>query len=226
VEEIILNSSFFAWFGDQPGREKITIGTDRKGHHYTMMYNGREKTINFHKTFELANGKKDYEPICEISWFSFLRIIAAVNQSTIELLKKFWIGNRINLGKLHRHDMIAFPFSGSELRTEDLFDITRKRKILLKKNIAIKPFFDDSLYPEELLGSEHPGFLIYSTKRNHLKFQGFIFKAQGDPRARSFYFVSKHSFSKYRAELSFGLRNTLSKINFRGKEKVLEYLAL
>jgi len=60
--------NFYLWFGDQPGREKISFGGGEAGVHYTIIFKGDKRVVDIHKTIELADGKKDYEQILEMRW--------------------------------------------------------------------------------------------------------------------------------------------------------------
>ncbi len=61
--------NYFMWINDQSGREKITIGTGERGHHYTILFKERSRVIDVHKTIELANGKKKYIQFFEMRFY-------------------------------------------------------------------------------------------------------------------------------------------------------------
>ncbi|MHB1922349.1 MAG: hypothetical protein ACYCOO_08945, partial [Chitinophagaceae bacterium] len=100
--------NFFLWFGDRPGKEKITIGGDEPGIHYTILFKGDKRVVDIHKTIELPNNKKQYEQILEIGFFTCLRFLLTFNNANHNTLSQFLFSNRINLGKLGHHKLILF----------------------------------------------------------------------------------------------------------------------
>ena len=132
--------NFYLWFGDQPGREKISFGGGEAGVHYTIIFKGDKRVVDIHKTIELADGKKDYEQILEMRWFTLMRFIVTFHKVNIYLLRKFWFANRINLGKLGHHNLILFPLTPDDSKTELFIDTKRKKKLRFRKEIPVEPF--------------------------------------------------------------------------------------
>ncbi len=216
--------NFFIWFGDQPGRGKITIATGDYGYHYTLLVDQRRRVINIHKTIENDNGQKKYEQLFEMSFYTFLRYAVLFNKADIQLLKKYWLSKRINIGKLCRYNSILFPLTEDESVAKHFIDQKRKKQIRFKKEISIELLLNLYKYPEEIYDSLHSVFWIYSLRRGRCRQQGFIFRHPQDKRRRSFFYVTKRNFAKYKKEVAATLFTILQKLDFKYKEEVLEYM--
>lgn len=217
--------NFFLWIGDQPGREKVTIGLGEKGVHYTIVFKESKQLFDLHKTIELPNGEKKYEPISEMKPFTLVRILASLHGSQAYLLQKFWLANRINLGKLGHHDLMLFPLEVSEEDATHLIDNKRKRQIKLKKQIPIEPFKKLFIHPHEIATCPYRSFWVYSSKRGNLGLQGFIFQLTGDKRTHSFYFVSRKQLNAFIRANHLEILKILSSLQFVNKQVILAELS-
>jgi hypothetical protein len=183
--------NFFIWFGNKPGQEKITFGRGEAGVHYTIIFKGNKRVVDIHKTIELSESKKEYEQILEMSWFTFMRFIILFHKSTLCLLRKFWFTNRINLGKLGHHNLVLFPLTLDDRKSELFIENKQKKKIGFRNEISVTSFREMFFYLAEVPYSKQKSFWVYSTKKGILKQQGIIFQHEGDLRTRSFYFITK-----------------------------------
>jgi hypothetical protein len=216
--------NFYLWFGNQPGREKITLGGGDAGVHYTIIFKGNKRVVDIHKTIELADGKKDYEQILEMRWFTLMRLIATFQKVNIYLLRKFWFANRINLGKLGHHNLILFPLTPNDSQAELFIDNKRKKKLRFKKEIPVGAFLEMFLYPHEVLNSKQKSFLAYSTKYGRLKQQGLIFQQESDKRTRSFYYITSKQFRSFIRANQVAIFNILNCLDFTNKRAVMTHL--
>ncbi len=216
--------NFYLWFGDQPGREKITFGGDEAGVHYTIIFKGNKRVVDIHKTIELADGKKDYEQILEMRWFTLMRFMITFHKVNIYLLRKFWFANRINLGKLGHHNLILLPQTLNDSKVELLIDNKRKKKLRFRKEIPVELFREMFLYPDEVPDSKQKSFWVYSTKKGKLKQQGLIFQHEGDKRTRSFYFIASKQFRKFKRDNQVAMFDILHRLDFTNKSAVMAYL--
>lgn len=216
--------NFFMWFGNQPGRGKITIGTGEYGYHYTLLVDQKRRVINIHKTIENENGQKKYEQLFEMGFYTFLRYAVLFNKVDIHLLHKYWLSKRINIGKLCRYNCVLFPLTEDENVVKHFIDQKRKKQLRFKKEISIEPLLNLYKYPGETHNSDYSVFWVYSMKHGKYKQQGFIFRHPQDKRRRSFFYVTKRDFAKYKKEVAITLFNILQKLDFKYKEEVLKYM--
>jgi hypothetical protein len=215
--------NFFIWFGNKPGQEKITFGGGEAGVHYTIIFKGNKRVVDIHKTIELAESKKEYEQILEMSWFTFMRFIISFHKSTLCLLRKFWFTNRINLGKLGHHNLVLFPLTLDDRKAELFIENKRKKKIGFRNEISVTSFREMFFYPAEVPDSKQKSFWVYSTKKGILKQQGIIFQHEGDMRTRSFYFITRKQFRKYMRANQEEIYNILNRLDFTNKPAVISY---
>jgi hypothetical protein len=216
--------NYFLWFGDEPGREKITIGDGESGFHFTILFNSKERVINVHKTFELANGKKEYVQLFEIKFFTFLRFMARFILVNNYLLRQYWLANRINLGKLKKYGLIVIPTTENDADADKFVSLKRRKKLKMKKAIEVKDITDLFIEPNEIIDLSAKSFWLYSTKRGSLKMQGIAFKLPGDNRKRSFFFISKKNFATFRKQTAISIFNILKDLDFQNKQQIIGYL--
>ena len=225
MKEIALDTSgFYIWFGNKPKLGKITIGTGEDGSHYTILINEYKRVVNIHRTIECVSGKK-YEQLFEMSFFTFYRFAALFNKIEISLIQKYWLSHKINVGKLGRHDLLLFPFIEDETAAKDFIDNRRQKRLRFKREIPIEAIINNAVFPDELPDSKGKFFWVVSTKRSKCKSQGFIFRISNDPNIRSFFFVSKKNFAKYKRESAMVMFNVLRQLDFKYKNDVLLYMS-
>lgn len=147
--------NLFIWFGDQPGRGKITIATGEYGYHYTLLIDQKRRVINIHKTIENDNGQKKYEQLFEMSFYTFLRYTVLFNKADIYFIHKYWLSKRINIGKLRHHHCILLPLTEDESVVKHFIDQKRKKQLRFIKEISIQPLLNLYKFPDEIHDSAY-----------------------------------------------------------------------
>jgi len=225
MQTISVNAgNFFLWFGNKSGRGKITIGTDEDGSHYTLLIDEVKRVINIHKTYEGKNRPKKYEQIFEMSFFTFRRFIVLYKRTDLNLLEKYWLAKRINIGKLKRHDTILFPMVEDEGFAKNFVDIRRSRKIKLRREIPLEPLLTIQKFPDEIPDCKESVFWVWSTRRGRMRNQGLIFRHPLDKRERSYFFLTKKNFARYQRDSAITLFNVLKQLDFKYKNTVIGYM--
>lgn len=207
-----LNGAFIA-IGDKPGLEKIVIGVG-SGIHYTILFNKRDKIINIHKTFEQAANPSKYEQLLDIPFFTFCRLMVTTREENHLLLQKFILSQRLGIGKLCRHNRLAFPLFPDDTQAS-VFLHKRKKKIAAKSQIAAGPFRELFLYPYEISPEDNQFFWLYANKRGHLTLEGLIFKPTKDYPFQKYCFVNQRNFLRYQRALQMKMLTKLENLNFR-----------
>lgn len=215
--------NFFIWLGDQPGREKLTIGGFEPRVHYTFMNRANLRVLDIHKTYEHRNMKKEHESILQMRYFTLLRFIVSYRRVYMKLFRQFWFVRRINLGKLKRNRVILFPVNISASQEEIFFDMRRRKKIKVRKEIRSELIMDMLISVDELVERSQTSFWVYSTNKESLKQNGLIFQLSCDNRMSSYYFISVKEIKRFIAELQVEMVRILQGLDFKGKSIALEY---
>lgn len=214
-------SGVFVGIGDKPGLEKIVIGVDA-GIHYTILFNKRDKIINIHKTLEQPTDPSKYKQLLDIPFFTFGRLLVAIRKENHPLLQKFMLHQRVGIGKLCRHHLIAFPLSPDDGQASILFH-KRKKKIVAKSQITVESFRQIFLYPDEIPPESNQSFWLYANKRGHLTLEGLIFKPTKDYPFQKYCFVSQRNFLQYQRALQMKMLTKLETLNFKSPFLELAY---
>lgn len=224
MQEIHTNTNgFFLWIGDAPGRNKITIGTGEEGVHYTLVIKEDKKVIDIHKTIEKKSGK-EYEQLFEMSFYSCMRLFALLKRSELQFLHEYWLKRRINIGRLGHYDMVLLKMTEDENIAGQFVDLKKKKRIRLKKSIAVSALDSLLVYPDELYTATESAFWVFSTRKGRFRKQGLLFRHPLDRRKRSFFFITSRDFAKYNRRSAIAFYNALRKINFKNKETILHHL--
>ena len=213
-------------FGTTEGKEKVIIIDRKTGSHYTLIFKGEQKTVDFHrKDVCPINGTPVYEQFFEMRTFTVIRLFALFLQVNNTLMRKYWFAHRINLGKLGRYKMIAFPTSVAENNIDYFITYNRKTQFQFAEEINLDLITGMMLPSHELNYTVEKAYWVYSAKNRSIKKQGIIFKQIGDKREKSFYFVSNKNFNEYIKAGRDVILNTIQQLHFKNKEFVLNYLA-
>ncbi len=214
----------FLWFGNKHKLNKITLGTSKGGCHYTILINEYDRVLNIHKTIETATGKK-YEQLFEISFFTFYRFVSLINKTMPSLIQMFQYVQKINIGKLRRHDLLLFPFFEDENAVKQFVNNKRSKRLHFKKEIPIDAIVSESLFPNEISNSNASFFLVASSKRGKCKNQGIIFKFTNGPQTGMLYFITKKNLAKYKRENARVIFNSIKQLNFKFKGEILKHMS-
>ncbi|MDP2187846.1 MAG: hypothetical protein Q8J69_04100 [Sphingobacteriaceae bacterium] len=173
------------------GKELTTIGLTPK-YHLTVHYGRKSGVADMHLTRQAnTNVEKQYITLLEIPRGLVEPLINQLDKQIAEVFEKKMFSDRINLGKLGRHN--CFLISGkADIFPEDIIYFKKKKIKLLKR---IKLNIDDSvvLRPQSLrITKSNEPFFVYSVKNGRIKFNGHIF-FWGLENSRKPYFVRPKS---------------------------------
>src|SRR4029079_9621919 len=152
MQKSIFNKRIFFWIGDRPGRNKFIIGSG-EGYHITFLLDERKRVLNIHKTNDNSLTPTKYEPLFEIGFYSLLKLIVGIRRQNWGVLEKYWLGKRVNLGKLGRHHCVLIPMVEDEASLSKIVTSKRSKKIELKKDFperTIDLMNETLTYPDEM----------------------------------------------------------------------------
>lgn len=213
-------AKYFMWIGDKPGREKITVGGN-PGYHFTLMWNGRERALNLHKTIDSSDSKPLHVPLFKIKLFTLLRFLVLYSRINGDIIKKYQGASRINIGKLKRYHLTLLPTKFSEEQRHILIDVKRKKKLKIKSEINQEAVFSLYKQPDEIMNIECNKFIACSTRKGRLRMEGIIWRGDGEANRKSYYFLKRRNINIYTKELSIAMVKILRTLPFENKKEIL-----
>jgi hypothetical protein len=207
----------FLYFNDTPSKEKIVIGGIEPGIHYTMQLGTSSKLLDIHKTNEITG---EHITLFTIKHYSLIRLFARFKPIMFFLYKKYWLSQKINIGKLKKYDCVLMPLNVEESEVHYFLRINKKKRTIKPPlKFDIENISKLMLFPEEILNHTEAGFKVYSQSNG--KLLGMAIKNPLEPRAKSLYFISKKNFNLYNRDQMFSIFNLLFKTNFQGKGDIM-----
>jgi len=210
----------FVWFGDSPGAEKITIGGFTPGEHLTVIFKGTERVIDIHRAFEGDNIKpKTYQQLFEMRFFTFMRFMVEFRKVNTNLLREFWLGNSITIGKIGHHNLMLTKFEPDEVNEHLIRRSERNKKLRFAAEVYTDQmeamFFESSKLNE----TDENSFWVYSTRRGCLRNEGMIFRET--KHAKRFYFIQLKTLRRFAQQLQFNILEILRGLDFVNKEGII-----
>lgn len=206
-----------------PGNEKLSI-VIQKGYHLTFHFGQKSKIFDIHLTRE---GRKKHVTLFKMHHFAFARAAAIMNPFFKFGVLKYLKSNRINLGKLVRHNCILKKLTDND-SYEKMFKTTQKgkhsqsMKFLERINIGtLRGFY---IEPDDVFDTTCDFFEIYKYKKNALRKTGYLLKQKSGEENYQFYYISKRNWTLYNALLEWGAISAIKHVNLERKKAILRTL--
>ena len=204
------------------GNEKISVTTGEMGQHYTLHFGSRSKFLDVHVKDEKTG---EYQRIFGMSHYSLMRLYAGIWKFVNTGIRRYFLGNRINLGKLKKLNCILVKVGGEE----ELFSsfIREKRKGRFSKSYKFQDSLDrktyDSLflYPDEIFETKCTYFDVYKLKNGYPRKIGNVMKDPRNPQSRNLFFISKENWRMFQATLDLSMLTAIEKIQGENKDMMV-----
>ena len=216
--------NFFFYHQPKENREKYTFSFGDNGIHYTLMYLEHKKAFDFHKkddNIKIGQDTNPYESFFEISSFKFFRLLYKNGIIQEYLIKEFIIKNKINIGKLKKHNCWLMQLENVNL-SEEIYKLERKGRMLKSnKKIEFSKMMDemDFLHPDEMNAINCNIFSVVKHKNGITTFQGFIYKINN-----KLYFLKKKNINYFIKFSVVSNYNLLTQMSFINKNELLKVL--
>lgn len=135
---------FMLFINDTEGRETFVMQFDKPNEHYTLQIRHRERLLDLHKTTKLPGGNKAYETLFQVTFFSLLRLFAALRKegkrleaalNTLDDIERELGARFVNPGWLRRNFMEAMDADLEKLQGVGLLRTkNRGRQVRFNKN--------------------------------------------------------------------------------------------
>jgi len=207
----------FFYVQNNPGQEKWTFSSLQPGIHYTIRYWSGKKTIDFHRKDENTG---EYYTYFEISTFKFLLLMRRFTKVNEYLIKEFWLGRKINPGKLRRKQCWLIALDSKNSTYPELHKIYGGgRRMKIKKDFSFNAAIDalEFIDAKELQNCNEGSFLVCSYKSGNLVCQGWVVKYA---MLKGNYFITKKDFNLYSKLLLVVMHNLISMTSFDNSEEV------
>jgi len=196
--------------------EKVSLSFG-EGMHYTLHFGARSKVLDVHVKDE-ANGT--YTRLVGIPHFTLLRAFVTLHKHFKTGLRRYFLGNRINLGKLNRHNCVLVKVGGEE----NLFSsfIKEKRKGRYSKSYKFNKALDKETYeslfllPRDIFETDCGYFDVFKLKKGHPRKIGNVFKDPRKPDSRNLFFISRENWRMFQAVIDLSIMTAVDNMTFEG----------
>lgn len=209
----------FLFASGNEGNQKISLGGIGDGLHYTLHFGEKSKMVDIHVKDEKTG---DYQTLLSISHYACARILIKHSEYTKYGLWRYMLRDRINLGKLGRHECMLQIMQGDDESQSDFIKIERNgKKMRFQKEIPIQSFYNLFIHPQEIYNFNSQWFMVYKVRNNSYRLKGYLYRDTLKPRTRRPYYVSNRNFRLYTYLLHWGLMKIIEKTEFEGKDFVM-----
>lgn len=183
---------FFVAIRDNPGGEMIVIGLT-KTTHITIHFGMKSKILDVHytdETFSKGDARR-HKTILQIPHEKLDPLAEHLENTLTPVLVSCFMGCKINLGKLGRHNCILGQMTGDDLE-QNKFVKLKKGKMKFPRSFDKEFLRALFLYPQELPSKPASHYLVYKIRNGRLVRQGFIWFPKDKPTRKPFYVKFKH----------------------------------
>jgi len=184
------------WFLDirsKLGNEKIVLGIDAKSH-LTIHFGTKSKVLDVHLTDETKSIDEKHRTLIRISHADGISMAEEIGNVYRSYFTEFPM-ERINLGKLNKHNCILSPLGGTPNLTATLIK-QKRNKIKFQKEISIDDFNQLYIFPTEGVEySQSKSFMVHKYTKSTINFKGLVIFPK-NAITRKPYFLSKSVLNK------------------------------
>lgn len=207
----------FLYIGNTPGNEKITVGS-WGGYHYTFHFGTKSRVLDIH----LKNEKTgEYDTLFELSHYALMRLVVTIKNFILPEILEL-INNRINVGKLGRHDCILIPGDTTTISTDDFLRIRNSgKRVRLRKEFKLSALHDALVLPADAPKRAESFYQVFSFKRARMRSEGIIFRNCFNPHSHYFIWVSKNEMNKFIRRFTSEIVDSITTLDFYKKEELI-----
>jgi hypothetical protein len=200
--------------------EKVSLSLG-DGMHYTLHFGSKSKVMDVHLKDE-ATG--EYTRLVGIPHFTLMRAFVYLHKHFKTGLRRYFLGNRINLGKLNRHNCVLVKVGGEEKLLSSF--VKEKRKGRYSKSYKFSDTLDKETYkslfllPKDIFNTDCGYFDVFKIKRGHPRKIGNVFKDPRRPGSRNLFFVSRENWRMFQAVIDLSVMTAVDNMKFEGQAMI------
>ena len=180
---------------DKVGVEKLIIKLSET-HHLTFHFGMKSKEFDIHLKDETKSGDDKYKTLFKLSHSEGEILMNHCLQAMNLGFEKYWLSQRINIGKFHHHNCYFIQQDNVEKVLSNIVKES-KNKIQLGKSISKSEIMKLVILPKDFEFHQTKKWLdVYRFRKGKSKHEGFIWYPNG-VEGRKPYFVSRKNSHRF-----------------------------
>ena len=206
----------FLYLGTIPGNEKITVGS-WDSNHYTLHFGTKSKTLDIHRKNEKTG---EHNTLFELGHYALMRLVVTIKNFILPEILEL-INNRVNVGKLRRHDCFLISGDTSTISTDNFLKVRKRgNRIRLREEFKFSALHNALVLPVDAPKRTESFYQVYSSKRARIRSEGIVFRNCFNPHSHYFIWISKNEMNKLIRRFTSVIADSITTLDFYKKEEL------